>query len=391
MDESVGIASHSSMYSRTVLQKNGLYSFFDPAGFAFIPSDIHSQAEYAEKQILIRKRGERVPTILSQRSILLQKSSIFDGDDCGAEPTCLLAHGESNQYMGSMLNGPELKDELTRTVRDEWSSIVWPAQGNIHKREDLKTEIRIAVNNVMQLLVEKDHMVNASPRAVDYGDFIIPGSSGFYQSTLEGSTSDHLRCILSDLGTDTTDAIVIDPPWTSKSASRRCMYKTLSLTEIGSGLYPFRNLLQRNGIVAIWVTNDPKICQFVLSDFFNSWGVSPIAQWVWVKLTSSNEPVIPFSNTARKTYERVLVGVKSELKYDFSLKKIDRFIFSEPCALHSFKPPLDFYIDELLPHKKHRPARVELFARILRKDYVSWGDQVLLCNHKSLYISPGCC
>ena len=324
--------------------------------------------------------------LLSKRSIFTETSSVFSELGVNSGMRCSIGGAHLKQYIGCRADSDEVGDELTFIVQSEWRSINWKSFDHHSVAGSAPLVLRERIQFVLGLLEAGAHAVNTSRTPIEIGGFLLPTRSGFYQSLLADDTCERLRSLLSALGSQGTDTIIMDPPWPSKSAARRGVYNTLSLDRIRAGLLPMSSLLLRNGIVAVWVTNDPKIADFVLNELFVSWGISAIAQWAWVKVTSSFEPVIPFCNKARKCFERVLVGVNTDSKYGaFNAMKIDRFIFSQPSALHSFKPPLDFLINELLPHKVIRPPRVELFARLVRKNYVCWGDQALLCNHKSLW------
>ena len=37
-------------------------------------------------------------------------------------------------------------------------------------------------------------------------------------------------------------------------------------------------------LVAVWVTNRPRFVEFVQTDLFAAWGVTPVARWFWVKV-----------------------------------------------------------------------------------------------------------
>ena len=63
---------------------------------------------------------------------------------------------------------------------------------------------------------------------------------------------------------------------------------------------------------------------------------------------------------------------------DFPDKK---FVVSVPCAIHSFKPPLDRLLQPFVKGKNC----LEIFARSLQPDTVSWGDQIPLLQHIDLF------
>lgn len=372
--------------SHTNVTKSDPCSTFRSGHFLQLPIDSHTEIDWRVCFMpQVHDFAEKIP-LISKRSIFTETSSVFSELGAHSGMRCSIGEVHLKQYIGCKADADEVDDQLTCIVQSEWRSINWKSFANNSIADTSLLVLREKIQFVLGLLEAGVHAVNTSRTPIEIGGFLLPARSGLYQSLLADDTCERLRSLLSTLGSQGTDTIIMDPPWPSKSAARRGVYNTLSLERIRAGLLPMRSLLLRNGIVAVWVTNDPKITEFVLNELFVSWGISAIAQWAWVKLTSSFEPVIPFCNKARKCFERVLVGVKTDSKYGaFNAMKIDRFIFSQPSALHSFKPPLDFLINELLPHKVIRPPRIELFARMVRKNYVCWGDQVLLCNHKSLW------
>ncbi|KAH8068272.1 hypothetical protein JL721_6847 [Aureococcus anophagefferens] len=67
---------------------------------------------------------------------------------------------------------------------------------------------------------------------------------------------------------------------------------------------------ERGAVVAVWVTNDAKVADFVRRDLFPKWKVEYVATWYWLKVTASGAPVLPVDAAAeRKPWEPLLVGV----------------------------------------------------------------------------------
>lgn len=63
------------------------------------------------------------------------------------------------------------------------------------------------------------------------------------------------------------DIMILDPPWPSMSVLRSKSYNTLTLSILEkylSSINPEIILNDDNSIVGIWITNDPKIKQWVL-------------------------------------------------------------------------------------------------------------------------------
>ena len=245
---------------------------------------------------------------------------------------------------------------------------------------------RSQIQEVESVLEDDIIGVNVSHYISYYsGSFLLPPYSAFLQSQLNSGTMERLGRYMCSLGCTKTDVVVIDPPWPSKAVDRSKTYCTISLDMLLSNLSPLRDFLAWNGLVVVWVTNNPAITDFVISRLFPSLGVVPMTQWAWVKLTESFSPVIPWSNRERKTYERILVGIKNDFHYEFDSTRIDKFLFSK-VPIHSLKPSLDTFIDELVPTKHVRPKfRLELFARNVKPGYLAWGNQALLFQHFSFW------
>ena len=292
-----------------------------------------------------------------------------------------IGSGRSTVRTGDVVNGQLIRAfELFRSIPHD--SSVSPVT---HPGETIRSVLSQVVASLQPDVTSSNH----SSLPVSFGDYQIPPRSAFIQANLSPATLADIASALSRMKSPKTDVVVLDPPWTSKSVTRRHMYDTLTLDDIALGLSGMDSILLPNAVVAVWVTNDPKISNFVLSALFPQWGVSPICQWAWVKVTSpetGSQPVIPLSNSARKCYERVLVGIRTDTKYAFDPNRIHRFLFSQPCVdMHSLKPSLDSLIDELLPTKLVKPLRVEMFARNVKAGYLCWGDQVLLGQHTDLW------
>ena len=60
--------------------------------------------------------------------------------------------------------------------------------------------------------------------------------------------------------------------------------------------------------MAIWITNKPKFRTFVLESLFPQWGVKPVGEWMWVKITSSGEPIFDMGSRMRRPYEVLMFG-----------------------------------------------------------------------------------
>lgn len=68
---------------------------------------------------------------------------------------------------------------------------------------------------------------------------------------------------------------------------------------------------QDGGLVGIWITNKPKFRTYVLETLFPSWRVEPVGEWIWLKITTTGEPMFDLESSMRKPYEILLFGRKA--------------------------------------------------------------------------------
>lgn len=55
---------------------------------------------------------------------------------------------------------------------------------------------------------------------------------------------------------------------------------------------PVDRMLEQEGLVAIWVTNKRKLVELVRERLFPSWGVQPLAEWLWLKVSNTGRACI---------------------------------------------------------------------------------------------------
>ncbi|XP_053268635.1 N(6)-adenine-specific methyltransferase METTL4 [Pleuronectes platessa] len=184
------------------------------------------------------------------------------------------------------------------------------------------------------------------------------------------------------------DLIVMDPPWENKSVKRSRRYSSLPSSQLKR--LPIPLLASTNCLVVTWVTNRPSHLRFVREELYPHWGLEVVAQWLWVKVTTSGQFVFPLDSPHKKPYEVLVLGryrpsaghspsssETSEVPVEDS-----RLIVSVPSALHSQKPSLS----EVLQRYVGADAScLELFARSLQPGWTSWGNEVLKFQHKSYF------
>ncbi|XP_072307103.1 N(6)-adenine-specific methyltransferase METTL4 [Eucyclogobius newberryi] len=183
------------------------------------------------------------------------------------------------------------------------------------------------------------------------------------------------------------DLVVIDPPWENKSVKRSRRYSALPSSQLKK--LPIPLLASSNCLVVTWVTNRPSHLRFVRDDLYPHWGVEVVAEWLWVKVTTSGQFVFPLDSEHKKPYEVLVLGRFSstvngtEGCWSESVSIEDhRLIVSVPSTLHSQKPPLS---EALKPYIRPNAKCLELFARNLLPGWTSWGNEVLKFQHASYF------
>ncbi|KAI9339563.1 MT-A70-domain-containing protein, partial [Zopfochytrium polystomum] len=230
---------------------------------------------------------------------------------------------------------------------------------------------------VIRDLVDKVNENNTDdPQHVDIDEVvtvIIPRRSAFLLSDMS------MAGPLKEFGA--FDLIVMDPPWPNTSVSRYKNYKPT--TDIYSLFtLPVPSLLSQTAVVAVWITNRPRVARFVRNKLFPAWGLEPVATWVWLKVTRNGEPVLPISGSRhRRSYEPILIGqrVGRDKRVPAALQ-LERekmvVIASVPSREHSRKPPIGNVLRSFSVGSK----KLELFARCVRPGWVCWGNEVLKFN-----------
>ncbi|XP_034069916.1 N(6)-adenine-specific methyltransferase METTL4 [Gymnodraco acuticeps] len=184
------------------------------------------------------------------------------------------------------------------------------------------------------------------------------------------------------------DLIVMDPPWENKSVKRSRRYSCLPSSQLKR--MPIPLLASPNGLVVTWVTNRPSHLRFVRDELYPHWGVEVVAEWLWIKVTTSGEFVFPLDSHHKKPYEVLVLGrFRPSSDNETSSSEASevpvedqRLIVSVPSALHSQKPSLS---EVLKPYLGAEAKCLELFARSLLPGWTSWGNEVLKFQHTSYF------
>ena len=175
--------------------------------------------------------------------------------------------------------------------------------------------------------------------------------------------------------------LVVDPPWENASVRRGGGgYESLPAGELCK--LPLRELVdQECGCCFLWVTNRPRIHNFINEVLLERWGLRLVRTWYWIKTCDQGRPLIPLNCLHRHCYEPLLVLAPcSQQPSILSSIPQDGFAFFSKAREHSRKPLLRSLISELLPshlHKERCDQQCELFARELQEHWTSWGNEVL--------------
>ena len=232
-----------------------------------------------------------------------------------------------------------------------------------------------------------DHNKRASPSSgadLTLSDYFIPEGSHYLLGTVESQR----ETFLATAPPSGFDLIVMDPPWPNRSAKRKrdCyqpVHDFAALRKLLSSI-PVASHLSPNGLVAIWVTNSAKAAELLTQPsrgIFDEWGIELVGEWTWLKVTSRGEPIVSLESGWRKPWERLLIARKrggSKKREPLSSK----VIVTVP-DVHSRKPNLRCLFEELLPPNYQA---LEVFARSLTAGWWSWGDEVLLFQHKDHWV-----
>ncbi|KAI0421028.1 MT-A70-domain-containing protein [Xylaria grammica] len=199
----------------------------------------------------------------------------------------------------------------------------------------------------------------------------IPEQSDYLLGTVESQREAFLQ------NAPQFDLIVLDPPWPSRSVKRKSdSYATVYSTEEARGLLsqiPVAPHLGRDGLVAIWVTNKAAVTDLLAAPggVLAQWGLEPVGEWIWLKITSAGEPVLDVESAWRKPWERLLIARKIGSRV--LLPTSTKVILGVP-DIHSRKPSLRGLFEDILP-KNYKG--LELFARNLTAGWWSWGNEAL--------------
>ncbi|ATY62772.1 MT-A70 family [Cordyceps militaris] len=209
-----------------------------------------------------------------------------------------------------------------------------------------------------------------SPPVADCAPYMPPDATPLHGSILEMRHSFMKRA-------PTFHLIVVDPPWPNRSVRRTtATYKTaasLSGTQNLLRAIPVRAHLADDGLVAVWITNKPRIVDLLAAPggVLHAWGVEVVAEWTWLKVTAAGQPLYPLDSAWRRPWEKLLVAKRVGRPAPDGLAP--KTIIAVP-DVHSRKPNLRGLFGDVFGSGY---TGLEVFARGLTSGWWSWGDEVL--------------
>ena len=137
---------------------------------------------------------------------------------------------------------------------------------------------------------------------------------------------------------------------------------------------------------------------------FSCWGIVPLAEWYWIKITPSGQLVHSLDSSHKRPYELLMLGAYKQPPCPCNPHLSSfRAVISVP-AQHSRKPALHTILAALVtpasspmpssrisssthtPSSEHKSPRcLELFARSSRSGWTSWGNEALYFQNTYRY------
>lgn len=230
--------------------------------------------------------------------------------------------------------------------------------------------------------------------------YIIPPAAHFLLSQISMSTTPafsmaaytHLPTATASAGPGQFDFILLDPPWSNRSARRSKAYEVESKdhTALDALLPTLGPHLGPGGFLGCWITNRRASRRTAL-DAFEAWDLELEEEWAWLKVTTQGDPTCQIESLWRKPYETLLLGRRrsnggglevEEKRKQGPLKR--RVIIAVP-DLHSRKPCLKDIIEKLvLDGRTYRT--LEVFGRNLASGWWTWGEEVLKFNWRGYWL-----
>lgn len=212
--------------------------------------------------------------------------------------------------------------------------------------------------------------------------FTVPPQATFLMSDVLSTSTlfSHFAPLLQNQGGRRQDAafnlIVADPPWPNRSVRRSKAYTT-SEYQHDDPFDAIRLLLRAHltidGLVAIWITNKGSVRRHVQVTL-QAHGLDLMEEWIWIKVTTSGEPVTELDGLWRHPYEVCLIFRRPSSSW--KPHPIQYRVIAAVPDLHSRKPSLKEVVERFFPGLE-RNRGLEIFARYPTAGWWSWGNEVL--------------
>ncbi|KAJ5894506.1 hypothetical protein N7495_006197 [Penicillium taxi] len=268
-------------------------------------------------------------------------------------------------------------------------------------------------------------------------EYLIPPLSTFVLCTLPLSEPEHLEEPIPGLPAQQKfNLLLFDPPWPNRSVRRSRDYQTHMYYDMNSLTQRLQDILQvhaydpntieqsltpttmhstssQNSIAAIWITNSEKARKAAYAALLNS-GFRISEEWIWIKVTTSGEPISPLNGLWKKPYEILVIGQRGTEKEKYqavsegdSLEtdllgvdpgSITRRVIAGVPDLHSRKPNLRWLFEQLFFAETESKiecspvnlassySALEVFARNLTAGWYACGNEVLKFNARECWV-----
>ncbi|KAI3628155.1 hypothetical protein CBS14141_002156 [Malassezia furfur] len=156
------------------------------------------------------------------------------------------------------------------------------------------------------------------------------------------------------------DVLLLDPPWPNQSAARahrgthhdvratRHAYETLpDLYDIWRLRPTLEPLLVHRPLVAVWITNHPKVHRFVRDKLLPQLGLRYLGAWAWLKLAQDGASLYTLAHPRRRRPYELLVLAAHEAR------DVPPQVIASVALAHSQKP----YVTSSCTRRGRAPTR----------------------------------